>query len=171
MWLTILICLWFALLIFVIIREVSESRTNVVPRLSVVQIRRDYMADVLTYRVSAPVSVSKDVVNRLLTLSVNGKDEGIATLPGNATELSVFSVPQNAEVVLTLVDVDDAGNKSEAATLSFVAVDTIPPAAPGGLGVTLVGETHVEPETPADPVEPEVVDEPVVDEATDSTEG
>jgi hypothetical protein len=123
------------------------------------------MPDVLTYLVSAAPAVSGDVVTRLLTVSVNGEDMGTTELPGSATELTTFSVPQNAEVVVTLVDVDDAGNKSEATQYSFVAVDTIPPVAPGAIGVTLVGETTVAPEAPA--VDEPVVDAPVVDEAVD----
>ena len=101
------------------------------------------MADVLAYRVSAAAPVDADVVSRLLTLVVNGEDLGTAELPASAAEgLSVFSVPQGAEVVLTLVDVDDAGNKSEPAVLTFTATDTIPPQQPGSFGVTLVSETQ-----------------------------
>jgi len=100
------------------------------------------MADLLTYRVSAAAPVDADVVTRLLTLVINGEDQGTAELAANTTDLSVFSVTQNDEVVLTLVDVDDAGNKSEPAVLSFTAVDTIPPAQPGSFGVTLVSETQ-----------------------------
>jgi len=99
------------------------------------------MANVLTYSVSAAAPVDGDVVTRLLTLVVNGEDQGTAELPATAADnLSVFSVPQDAEVVLTLVDVDDAGNKSEPAVLTFTATDTIPPQQPGALGVTLVSE-------------------------------
>lgn len=101
------------------------------------------MANVLTYSVSAAAPVDADVVARLLTLVVNGEEQGTAELPASATDsLSIFSVPQDAEVVLTLVDVDDAGNKSEPAVLTFTAVDTIAPAQPGSFGVTLVSETQ-----------------------------
>ena len=99
------------------------------------------MSNVLTYSVSAAAPVDGDVVARLLTLVVNGEDQGTAELPASAAEgLSVFSVPQDAEVVLTLVDVDDAGNKSAPAVLTFTATDTVPPQQPGALGVTLLSE-------------------------------
>lgn len=98
------------------------------------------MPDVLTYRVSAAAPVDADVVKRLLTLSINGEDQGTAELAANTTDLSVFSAPQDAAIVLTLVDVDDAGNKSDPAVLEFTAVDTLAPAQPGSFGVTLVGE-------------------------------
>lgn len=99
------------------------------------------MADVLSYTVTAALPVDADVVSRMLTIMVNGEDMGTVDVPVDSTELSVFSAPQDAEVALTLVDVDDAGNKSEPAVYSFVATDTIAPAQPGGLGVTLTGES------------------------------
>jgi hypothetical protein len=109
--------------------------------LSVLNMRNESMANVLTYSVSAAAPVSGDVVTRLLTLVVNGEDQGTSELPADAAEnLSVFSVPQDAEVVVTLVDVDDAGNKSEPAVLTFTATDTIPPQQPGALGVSLISE-------------------------------
>lgn len=99
------------------------------------------MSNVLTYSVSAAAPVDGDVVSRLFTLVVNGEDQGTAELPATAAEgLSIFSVPQDAEVVLTLVDVDDAGNKSEPCVLTFTAMDTISPPSPTTLGVTLLRE-------------------------------
>jgi hypothetical protein len=100
----------------------------------------DPMADSLTYTIVAAPVVDADVVNRLLTLVINGEDQGTAEFPASATELSVITVPQDANVVLTLVDVDDAGNKSTPAVVEFVAADTIAPAQPGAITVTLVGE-------------------------------
>lgn len=99
------------------------------------------MADVLTYRVSVDPAAA-DVVERLLTVTVDGQEvaDAAKTFEPSATDLGVVNVPQGSSVVLSLVDVDDAGNKSEPALLAFSAEDTLPPAAPGGLGVTLVGE-------------------------------
>jgi hypothetical protein len=104
------------------------------------------MADVLTYRVSAGAPVDADVVSRLLTVAVNGEERGSVSFAGNSTDLGTVDVPQDAEVTLTLVDVDDAGNASAPAEYTFVAADTIPPAQPGYFGVTLVAET-TEPKT------------------------
>lgn len=115
------------------------------------------MADLLTYAVSVGPVVDGDVVERQLVVAVDGVvpvDE-FTVFPADATDLGTITVPQGSSVVVTLVDVDDAGNRSEPAVLEFVAEDTLPPAAPGSLGVTLVGEK------PADVV-PE---EPTVDEA------
>lgn len=100
------------------------------------------MADLLTYRVSVGSVVDGDVVERQLVVTVDGQAtaETHKSFASDTTDLGEIVVPQGAAVVLTVVDVDDAGNKSEPAVLKFVAEDTLPPAQPGALGVTLVGE-------------------------------
>lgn len=100
------------------------------------------MADVLTYRVSVGPVVDGDVVVRKLSVYLDGAEtpREVREYEPSATDLGDLLVPQGASVVLSLVDVDDAGNQSEPATLEFAAVDTLPPAQPGMLGVTLVGE-------------------------------
>lgn len=123
------------------------------------------MADVLTYAISAAPVVDGDVVSRELSVVVDGLERPVVSFPGTAVDLGTVDAPQDSEVVLRLVDVDDAGNRSEAAEVVFTAVDTLPPAVPGGLGVTLVGEKTVAVEV-VDEVADEVVDE-VVDEVTD----
>ena len=126
------------------------------------------MADVLTYRVSAGAPVDHDVVARVLTVTVNGEEKGSTSYSVGA-DLGVVVVPQDAVVKLSLVDVDDAGNVSPAAVYEFVAVDTLPPAQPGFLGVTLVGEAPapvvppVVAPTPEEPVVEPTPEEPVVE--------
>jgi hypothetical protein len=139
-----------ALLIFLCAVVVLMLFSKLVDELRVRRIRQpqffyeqqgdDPMTDSLTYTIVAAPVVDGDVVERLLTIVVNGEDQGTAAFPATATELSAFTVPQDANVVLTLVDVDDAGNKSAPAVVEFVAVDTLPPAQPGVITVTLVGE-------------------------------
>jgi len=105
------------------------------------------MADVLTYRVSVGPVVDGDVVTRELSVYVNGSDNGpreVRQYEATATDLGDVLVEQGSSVVLTVVDVDDAGNRSEPAVLEFVATDTLPPAQPGALGVTLVSEQRGE---------------------------
>lgn len=99
------------------------------------------MADSITYRVSAGAPVSGDVVSRLVTVVVDAVEQSTTAYDGQSVDLGNITVPQDSNVVVMLVDVDDAGNKSEPASITFVAADTIPPAQPGFLGVTLVGET------------------------------
>ena len=103
------------------------------------------MANVLTYtyNVSVAYPVDADVVSRILIVTVNGVDQPANVLAGTATDLGAIEVPQGALVVLSLTDVDDAGNKSQPATLEFTAEDTLAPAQPGGFAVTLVSENVV----------------------------
>lgn len=131
-----------ALLVFfdnTVIEEPARPRA-----LEVFQIRSNInMADKLTYRVTAGAPVDGDVVSRVVTVTVNGESHGSVSYAGASTDLGVITVPQDSNVEVSLVDIDDAGNASDPASYSFVAVDSIPPATPGALGVTLVGETTV----------------------------
>lgn len=165
-----LFMLWYlvyiALNVYEAVYRESRGFVNVPRGLRVVLLRGETMANVLTYRVSVNAPVDGDVVSRELTVIVNGVASTVVTAAGNATDLGSVDVPQDALVVLSLVDVDDAGNKSEPATVAFTALDTLAPAQPGGFNVTLVSEKVV-----AD--EPAVAT-PVVDALapeTDTTNG
>lgn len=94
----------------------------------------------LVYEVSCASPVSGDVVSRILTVSVNGAEVAVNNYDATATNLGELSFSQGDNVALALVDVDDAGNKSSAAVVEFVAQDTIPPESPAGFGVKLVRE-------------------------------
>jgi len=100
------------------------------------------MADVLVYKVSVGAPVDADVVERQLVVAVNGaaSPDEFKVFPAATTDLGEIRVKQGDSVLLTLVDVDDAGNRSEPAVLEFVATDTLPPAKPGEFGVTLAAE-------------------------------
>lgn len=97
------------------------------------------MADILTYKVSAAPVVDGDVVVRELRLVVDGGEPVLREFTADTVDLGTVDAPQGANVVLELVDVDDAGNRSEPAVVEFVATDTLPPQKPG-LGVELVAE-------------------------------
>lgn len=94
----------------------------------------------LLYSVTAAPPVDADVVTRTLTITVNGEVVATKDYPADTTTFDEVSAEQGAAVVLTLVDTDDAGNPSQPAVSEFTATDTIPPAAPGSFGVTLVRE-------------------------------
>lgn len=104
-------------------------------------VRKETLSMALVYSVSAGPVVDADVVARRLTVTVDGVADVLPDFPAATTLFGeVITVPQDASVVLTLVDIDDAGNASEPAFVEFVALDTIPPAQPGSFGVTLVRE-------------------------------
>lgn len=94
----------------------------------------------LIYSVSSGAPVDGDVVSRELTVSINGSPASTATFGPGETSLGEITANQGDAVVVSLVDIDDAGNRSDAAVLEFAAADTIAPAQPGLLGVTLVRE-------------------------------
>jgi len=85
----------------------------------------------LIYSVTCDPSVSSDVVERRLTIKVNGETKNQLTFDPYAEDLGEQSFVDGDNVVLTLVDIDDVGNVSEPAVLEFVAADTIPPEKPG----------------------------------------
>jgi hypothetical protein len=119
--------------------------------------------DVLVYKVSAQPPVDHDVVERRLTVTVDGEST-VKSYPGDTTDFGeAVRATEGASVVLSLMDVDDVGNLSEPAVLEYVATDTLPPQRPE-FGVTLVREEK------APEVEPEVKPEPEVDEDEDETE-
>ena len=84
--------------------------------------------------------VDADVVERKLSVVVNGEDRGTTSFPAETTSFGELSFGDSENVVLTLVDMDDAGNSSSPAVAEFVATDTLPPVQPGEFGVTLVRE-------------------------------
>lgn len=100
----------------------------------------DNMPNEMVYGVSAGVAGASDVVERRMTVEVDGVTVETKTFAGDVVDLGELKVAQNASVVLTLVDVDDAGNVSSPATCSFTATDTVVPPVPGGFGVSVLRE-------------------------------
>lgn len=117
----------------------------------------------LVYALAVGATADGDVVERRLTVEVNGEVEKINSYPAATVDMGELSFKQGDSVVLSLVDVDDAGNVSEPAVLAFVAADTIPPQAPGGFAVSLLREVA---DTTAPPVEPVDPDKNVSPETT-----
>lgn len=142
------ILLVYLLLVLVVLFDCWSTRIVVArPRgFVVLQIRRNDMADVLVYKVSVGAPVDADVVERQLVVALNGNSspDEFKVFSADATDLGEVRAKQGDNVLLTLVDVDDAGNRSEPAVLEFVAEDSLPPAQPGAFGVTLVREEAAE---------------------------
>lgn len=135
--------LWFVVVVLMILAVLDRVRIKRVkqPYLFYEQQGEDTMADMLTYTIVAAPVVAGDVVSREFSVTVDGEDRPLQTYNAGVTDLGSVTVPQDSNVVLSLVDVDDAGNRSEPAVVEFVAADTIAPGKPGAISVTLVGET------------------------------
>lgn len=98
--------------------------------------------DMIKFKVVLPVLEDKDVVSRELAVQVADLPPIVLNVDVAATEVVGDELvgEQGASVSLSLVDVDDAGNRSEASVLSVVLSDTFPPAKPGEMGVIATGE-------------------------------
>jgi hypothetical protein len=93
----------------------------------------------LNFVLDLPVAGAADVVSRELTVVVDGVSS-VETLAGDAAVSADYSGIDNAVVTGSLVDVDDAGNRSEASEFSFVLTDTVAPPAPGAVGLRVTAE-------------------------------
>lgn len=100
----------------------------------------DHMANEMVYGVTAGVAGAADVVERRMTVEVDGTVVETKTFAGDVVDLGELKVAQNANIVLTLVDVDDVGNVSQPTSCVFVATDTVAPPAPGNFGVAVLRE-------------------------------
>lgn len=87
----------------------------------------------------SPPGVS-DVGSREFFARVNGTDQPVQTLTGDPLPLEAkFDCEANASCEVWLVDIDKSNNRSpESEHLTFTALDTFPPPAPGVLAVSNV---------------------------------
>ena len=102
------------------------------------------MANKFRYKILLPPVVDADTVNVELAAKVTDKDgndvpEPLKTFSRLETETE-YVFPQDATVMLSLVNIDDVGNRSDASTREFVVLDNVPPARPGELAVQVMGE-------------------------------
>jgi hypothetical protein len=88
-----------------------------------------------------PAPGASDVVSRELTVRIGTGEPMVAKLQGDVLVYSGYEGNDGDAVEGQLVDIDDAGNRSEARTFSFVLADTIAPAQPGEVGLKVTGET------------------------------
>jgi hypothetical protein len=110
----------------------------------------------LVYSLSCEAPVDGDVVERRLTVAVNGETVSTDPYAPDTVDFGEFTFAQDDNVVVSLVDVDDVGNVSDPAVLEFVATDTLPPVVPGGFSVALVREVpdEVDPKPEPEPPPP-----------------
>lgn len=93
----------------------------------------------LVYSAAVPAAVDVDAVGIEVTVDVAGAVGPPTVHPKEGATFEI-SASDNDTVTLTQVVIDDAGNRSEPTVQSFVATDTIPPAKPGEIAVTLLRE-------------------------------
>ena len=101
----------------------------------------DQMADKIIFRVVLPNASAADVKTREITVDIDGEVLCWVTDVVGPTSYE-FTGPQGAQVCVTLVDIDDAGNRSEPASLTQQLTDNFAPPAPGAIGFEFVNEIH-----------------------------
>jgi len=126
--------------------ELVESTNSI---LKILRLRRPGMVyirvisedgSMLNFVLNLPPMGASDVVSRELTVKVGESDPVVSQLPGSAITSESMSGADNAPVVGQLVDIDDAGNRSEAREFSFVLLDTLAPPIPGEISIMVTGE-------------------------------
>lgn len=94
----------------------------------------------LRYEAHLPtMPAGTDIASQKLTVSHGETSEDITLGVDDTT--AQFLVPQDVDVTLSLVYIDDAANVSPPSVQTFHSNDTVPPDAPGPFGeITLLGE-------------------------------
>lgn len=86
------------------------------------------------------------VVRRDFTIKATGAEDFLfnhAYTPEESVPAIVVNLVQGVEVTLSLVDQDQAGNKSEPRTFTFTPTDVTPPHMPGEFTMKVSGEKDV----------------------------
>jgi hypothetical protein len=96
----------------------------------------------ISFKVVLPALVDTDVVSRELSVKIGEADAIVQTVAKDVAEVDGFSGEQDVAVVLSLTDIDDAGNRSEVSTLEDKLIDTFAPAKPGELSLVETGEQN-----------------------------
>ena len=111
----------------------------------------------LIYEIIFSAPGASDIAARELTTVVNSGTPSVSTFgPTVTTTQATYEV--NDAVVLTLVDINSSGTRSDASqAVSFTALNTIKPPTPGIVSVTLVGPSPA----PAQDAQPAAEAQPV----------
>jgi hypothetical protein len=94
----------------------------------------------LNFKLVLPPPSAADVVSVELKTRIGEADEVINQYPPSQAEVDGFSGQDGDVVLVSLVDIDDAGNRSPAREQSFSLTDTIAPPQPGEIGMVVTGE-------------------------------
>lgn len=130
----------------IILKELNENLCKLV---KILGIRRPGPVRIKTWQgengmlkfvLVLPEKGVSDVVKRHLSVAVGGGEPMVVELGADVVASDVLEGVDNDIVTGSLVDEDDAGNKSEAREFSFVLVDDIAPPQPGELGIKVLSE-------------------------------
>ena len=98
--------------------------------------------DQIRFVVTVPAEDTADVVKREVTVTLADGTVLTGEVSGRTSgESAEFSGPQDSQVTISVVNVDDAGNKSEPRVKVETLLDTFAPPEPGEIGLRATGET------------------------------
>ncbi len=84
-----------------------------------------------------PPPSASDVARREFAHAVDGGQSATQVLAANETQVSLVA-DKDATLTVSLVDIDDANNRSPARTLEFVVTDMVAPGQPGDIVAQVV---------------------------------
>lgn len=97
-------------------------------------------------RATLPPVEDFDVLEREFTYKVNEVSTTV-TLAKDTPSYD-FWAPEESNVTLSLIDLDNAGNRSEPSVRAFKVMDTLPPAKPGDMVTDILQEVADDVPTP-----------------------
>lgn len=108
--------------------------------ISIVCIGESVMADKILFNIVLPPKAAPDVVEREVVITI-GDAVTQLNIPGDQTLIEAYEGDQGALVTVSLIDIDDAGNRSPASVSPvIILVDTIAPPQPGQIGLEIFDE-------------------------------
>lgn len=94
----------------------------------------------LHFVLTLPPTTAADVAERNLTITIGSQEAQVVNPDLTAEETQEFSGEDNDPVHAELVDVDDAGNRSQPSIFDGVLTDTLAPPQPGEMGIRVTRE-------------------------------
>lgn len=107
--------------------------------ITIVCIGESVMADKILFNIVLPLKAAPDVVEREVVIKIGDVDTQL-NIPGDQTLIEAYEGDQGALVTVSLIDIDDAGNRSPASVATIELLDTFPPPAPGQIGLEIFDE-------------------------------
>ena len=106
--------------------------------------RGEMIVDLIKFKVQVPSEATGDVVKREVSVTLADGSVLTGDVAGrDAAESDEFKGEQSSTVSVSVVNVDDAGNKSVPRVAAFVLADTVAPPERGEIGITVTGEETV----------------------------
>jgi len=127
--------------------EVSHIRFQLSSPGKLKLLLKEQVMDKILFKVTLPTLTDVSVATRELSVKIGDAEAVVTTVAKDAVEVDGLSGPQDSAVEVSLVDVDEAGNRSKASVLNAVLTDVFPPAQPGELALVQTAEV-VEEVTP-----------------------